>query len=131
MPDVPMPPSMPAEAKRVFFGTSHTHKVLRSRLATLFAVTLAIDAVGTVLAYAFEHDHARSGFHTLGGALFWVCAQLTTVSSILENPVTPAGKVLDVVLEVWAITAVATIAGAIGAFFTSRHAEHMRQVRDG
>src|SRR4051812_47765706 len=128
MDDLPMPPSMPAEAKRVFFGTSHTHKVLRSRLATLFAVTLAIDVVGTLLAYALEHDRARSGSHPLGGALFWVSTQLTTVSSTLENPVTPAGKVLDVVLEAWAITAVATIAGAIGAFFTSRHAEHMRDV---
>jgi hypothetical protein len=73
--------------------------------------------------YMLEHDAPRTGFHTLGGALFWVSAQLTTVSSQLPNPVTTAGRVIDVVLEVWAITVAATLAASLAAFFRARHTE--------
>jgi hypothetical protein len=104
-------------------GASHTHRLLRSRLTILVGATLLLDAVGTVLMYVCEHDHAASGFHDLGGAWFWVSAQLTTVSSQMPNPVTTAGRVIDIVLEVWAISAVATLAGALGAFFVARHHE--------
>jgi len=39
------------------------------------------------------------------------------VSSQLRNPVTAAGRVVDVVLEVWAVIVVAGSAGAMAAFF--------------
>jgi hypothetical protein len=111
------------ELRMVARGASHTHPILRSRLTFLVAVTLALDAVGTVLMYAFEHARPESGFHDLGGALFWVSAQLTTVSSQLPNPVTTAGRVLDIVLELWAITVAATLAASLAAFFRARHIE--------
>jgi hypothetical protein len=124
-----MPPPgmrrMGKEARMVLGGESHTHMVLRSRLAFLLAATLVLDAVATALMYAFEHDDARSGFHSLGGALFWVSAQLTTVSSQMPNPVTTPGRVLDVLLEVWAISVVATLAASLAAFFRARHLETM------
>ena len=80
--------------------------------------------------YLLEHDEPRSGFHDFGGALFWVSAQLTTVSSQMPNPVTGPGQVVDIVLEVWAISAVATLAAALGAFFRARHLEHMADVSE-
>jgi hypothetical protein len=73
--------------------------------------------------YMLEHDDPRSGFHDFGGALFWVSAQLTTVSSQLPNPVTTGGRVIDIVLELWAITVAATLAASLAAFFHGRHAE--------
>jgi hypothetical protein len=111
------------EVRGVVRGASHTHRLLRSRLTILAAATLLMDALGTVLMYVFEHDRAASGFHDLGGAWFWVSAQLTTVSSQMPNPVTTPGRVIDIVLEVWAISAVATLAAAVGAFFVARHHE--------
>jgi hypothetical protein len=69
------------ELRMVARGASHTHRMLRSRLAFLLVGTVALDAVTTVLMYAFEHARPDSGFDDLGGALFWVSAQLTTVSS--------------------------------------------------
>jgi hypothetical protein len=42
----------------------------------------------------------------------------------MPNPVTGAGRVLDIVLEVWAITVAATLA----AFFRARHVEHMKRL---
>ena len=46
----------------------------------------------------------------------------------VSDPVTTAGRVLDIVLEVWAISAVATLAGSLSAFF---HARHMEQAGSG
>jgi hypothetical protein len=89
----------------------------------LVLATLALDAVATVVMYMLEHGRSSSGFHTLGGALFWVSAQLTTVSSQMPNPVTTPGRVLDIVLQVWAITVAATLAGSLAAFFRARHVE--------
>src|SRR3954447_19483213 len=122
-----MPPPgvrhMGTEVRMVIRGQSLAHRLLRSRLMFLLVATLVLDAVATVLMYVFEHDARGSGFDDLGGALFWVSAQLTTVSSQMPNPVTTAGRVLDIVLEVWAISAVATLAGSLSAFFRARHAE--------
>jgi hypothetical protein len=123
--DVP-PPGVrrtAVEIRSVLRGESHTHRLLRSRLTILAAATLALDAVGTVLMYVCEHERATSGFDDLGGAWFWVSAQLTTVSSQMPNPVTTPGRVIDIVLEVWAISAVAELAGSLGAYFVARHHE--------
>jgi hypothetical protein len=114
---------MGSEIWMVVRGESHTHRVLRSRLTILLGATVLLDAVATVLMYLFEHDHRGSGFDDVGGALFWVSAQLTTVSSQMPNPVTTAGRVLDVALEIWAISVVATLAASLAAFLRARHVE--------
>jgi hypothetical protein len=111
------------ELRLTLRGASRTHRILRSRLAFLLLATALLDAVATVLMYLFEHSDSRSGFDDLGGALFWVSAQLTTVSSQMPNPVTTPGRVLDIVLEVWAISVVATLAASLAAFFRARHVE--------
>jgi len=42
-----------------------------------------------------------------------------TVSSQLKNPISTEARVLDVFLQAYAITAVATLAGSFGSFFRS------------
>src|SRR4051794_41543760 len=116
-------PSLRTEAGMVVRGESHTHRVLRSRITELAIATLVADAIGTVLMFLFEHDARGSDFDDLGGALFWVSAQITTVSSQMANPVTTPGRVVDVVLEVWAISVVATLAASLASFFRARHVE--------
>src|SRR5215218_294385 len=124
-----MPPPgmghMASEVRMVVRGESRTHRFLRARLTFLVGATLLLDAAATVSMYLLEHDHPGSGFDDLGGALFWVSAQLTTVSSQMPNPITTPGRVLDIVLEVWAITVAATLAASLAAFFHARHVEHM------
>jgi hypothetical protein len=116
-----------SEVRMVLRGESRTHRFLRARLTFLIAATLAVDAVATAAMYMLEHDHPRSGFDDLGGALFWVSAQLTTVSSQMPNPVTTPGRVLDIFLSIWAITVAATLAGSLAAFFRARHVEMARR----
>jgi hypothetical protein len=117
------------EVRMVVRGESRTHRFLRSRLAFLLGSTLLLDIVGTLLMYWFEHDAPGSGFDDLGGALFWVSAQLTTVSSQMPNPVTTPGRMLDIVLELWAISVVAAAAASLAAFFHARHLEETPGVR--
>jgi hypothetical protein len=132
--DVPTPQDLPqpgmrhmgTEVRMVIRGESLAHRLLRSRLMFLLVATLALDALATVAMYALEHGKPGSGFHDWGGALFWVSAQLTTVSSQMQNPVTGWGKALDIVLEVWAITVAATLAASLAAFFRARHVEHVK-----
>jgi hypothetical protein len=114
---------MGTEVGMVLRGESRTHRFLRARLMFLVLATLLVDAVATFAMYMLEHDQPGSGFNDPGGALFWVSAQLTTVSSQMPNPVTTAGRVIDILLEVWAITVAATLAASLAAFFHGRHTE--------
>ena len=82
-------------------------------------LTAIVDLVGALLAWRFESDVKGSDIHGFGDALFFASVQLLTVSSSLRNPVTTAGRVLDVALEAWAIFVVTAIAGSFAAFFQS------------
>lgn len=104
-------------------GESLTHQLLRSRLLLLLGATVVLDLVATGLMYLFERDTEGSGIDNVGDALFWVSTQLTTVSSQMPNPITTPGRVLDIALQVWAISVVAMLAGAFAAFFRARHVE--------
>jgi hypothetical protein len=95
------------------------HRRLVSRLLVVLLATAVIDAIGTVAIYFLER-HVRSGdIHGFGDALFFTTVQLLTVSSQIKNPLTAAGRVVDVLLEVWAVIVVAGSAGAIATFFQS------------
>jgi hypothetical protein len=86
-------------------------------------VTIGIDLLCAVLAFVFEHHGQRTQISSFGSALFWTSTQLLTVSSSLQNPVSTLGRLLDVAMEVYAITVVASLAGAMGAFMVKRAAE--------
>jgi hypothetical protein len=81
----------------------------RSRLAALAMASIAFDLVAAGLALGFEHG-ARAAFSGYFDALFWTTTQLLTVSSQLPNPERTLTKVLDVILEAWAIIVVASLA---------------------
>jgi hypothetical protein len=82
----------------------------RARIGLLVGASLVLDLAAAGLALAFEHG-AQDAFSTYLNALFWTTTQLLTVSSSLPNPERAATKVLDVVLEAWALVVVASLAG--------------------
>ncbi len=110
-------------------GSTATHEHLRDRLVVALLVTLIVDVVATYLAYRFERHGPKTDIHSLGSSLFWVSAQLTTVSSQMTNPVTTAGRVLDIGLEIYAIVVVMALAGAFGSFFQRRSIERSGQAK--
>jgi hypothetical protein len=93
------------------------HRRLVARLGIVFVLILAVDLVCAALMCVFESGATGSAIHGFGDALFFCTVQLLTVSSQMPNPVTTAGRIVDVVLELWAITAVTAAAGSFGAFF--------------
>jgi hypothetical protein len=108
------------EVRRVVTGATDEHTKLRRRIATTLIVTLFVDAVGSVLMYALEHGEKGSQIASPFKSFFWVTTQLLTVSSQMPNPVTTGGRIVDIFLEVWAITVVATLAGSFAAFLQKK-----------
>jgi hypothetical protein len=103
------------------------HRRLVFRLTVIFALTLAVDAIGTALVYFLERHAAGSEVHTVFDAFFFTTVQLLTVSSQLRNPVTTAGRVVDIFLEVWAVLVVAGSAGTFASFIQAGDAGDGRQ----
>jgi hypothetical protein len=93
------------------------HRRLLARLTLAVIATALVDAAGTVAIYLAERHAHGTEIRSLGDALFFTTVQLLTVSSQLPNPFTPAGRVVDIVLEIWAVIVVAGSAGAIASFF--------------
>jgi hypothetical protein len=110
-------------ARSVARGDTATHAHLRERLTAVFTASLVLDLFAAVAIYYLERGKTATGIHTFGDALFWTSAQLLTVSSQMPNPVTTGGKIIDLLLEGWAITAVTAVAGSFGAFFHRRGME--------
>jgi hypothetical protein len=108
------------EAMMVVRGMTPAHRRLRSRLGALLMATVALDAAASLIVYVFERHARGTAIHTLGDALFWTSTQLTTVSSQLPNPISTPVRVLDVLLQAYAICLAAILAGSFGAFFHGR-----------
>jgi hypothetical protein len=95
------------------------HRRLASRLLLVLALTAIIDIIGTALVYACERNSAQTDIHGVFDAFFFTTVQLLTVSSQIKNPLTTAGRLIDVFLEIWAVIVVAGSAGAVASFFQS------------
>jgi len=95
------------------------HRRLAARLVLVVAATLFLDLIGSVALFFAERHAQGTQIHTIGQSLFFVTTQLLTVSSSLANPLTPFGRVIDGLLELWAVLVVAGSAGAVASFFQS------------
>jgi hypothetical protein len=111
------------EFRAVFRAESPTHRRYRDHLTVIVVVTIGVDFICTVLAYLLERHAAGTEIHTLGSAFFWTSTQLLTVSSQMKDPISFGGRVLDIFMEAYAISVVATLAGATGAFIQKRGLE--------
>ena len=120
-----MPPSAMRSKLRRVIGEelgrlstwSERHRRLLARIVIALALSVAVDLVAGLLAWDFESGVKGSDIHGFGDALFFTTVQPLTISSQLRNPVTSAGKVLDVALEAWAIFVVTAVAGSFASFF--------------
>jgi hypothetical protein len=107
-----------AEISRLF-TVGERHRRLLARLVLAVLLTTIVFIVGTLLIWAFETGKKGGQISGLGDAAFFTGVQLLTVSSSVTNPVTSAGKIVDVVLEAWAIFVVTAVAGSFATFFSS------------
>jgi hypothetical protein len=112
-----------AEVRDILRAGTPTHGRLRDRLVAIALATVGFDVLCAVLAFLFEHHQKQTQIESLGSALFWTTTQLLTVSSSIQNPISSLGRVLDIVMEIYAITVIGALAGALGAFLVKRGEE--------
>jgi hypothetical protein len=111
------------EVRDVARAGTPTHGRLRDRLVAVASATVGLDVICAVLAFITERHQPQTQIDSFGSALFWTTTQLLTVSSSIQNPVSSGGRVLDIVMEIYAITVIAALAGALGAFLVKRGEE--------
>ena len=111
------------ELRDVLRGASATHRRLRDILVAVTLCTVGVDLLCAILAFVLEHHSRQTDIKTFGSALFWTTTQLLTVSSQLKNPLSVGGRILDVFMEIYAITVIASLAGALGSFLQKRAQE--------
>jgi hypothetical protein len=107
------------EELRRLYTFEERHRRLLARLALVLLGTALADVCGAVAIYLLERHAPGTEVHSFGDAVFFCTVQLLTVSSQLKNPLTTGGRIVDVVLELWAVVVVAGSAGAIASFFQS------------
>jgi hypothetical protein len=111
------------EVRDVLRAATATHRRLRDHLLTIAVATVGIDLLCAIVAFVLERHSQQTEIKTFGSAAFWTTTQLLTVSSQIKNPISTGGRILDVFMEAYAITVIATLAGAIGSFLQKRGAE--------
>jgi hypothetical protein len=103
---------MVREEIRRLFTWSERHRRLAARIIIAVVLSLVVDVVGALLMWRFE-------IHGFGNALFFATAQILTISSSMQNPVTHAGQVVDVAIEAWGIFVITGVAGSFASFFST------------
>jgi hypothetical protein len=111
------------EVRDMLRATTPTHRRLRDALVAIAAATLGIDLLCAIAAFLLERHAHRTQIHTFGSAAFWTTTQLLTVSSQIINPISAGGRILDIFMEVYAITVIAMLAGVFGSFLQKRGRE--------
>ena len=95
------------------------HRRLIARIVIALGLTFVVDIVASILVWVLERHAADTDIHGLGDAFFFSTVQLLTISSQMKNPLTVAGRVVDVALEIWAVVVVASLGGSFASFFSS------------
>lgn len=101
------------------FNSEERHRRLLARLLLAAGTSLVVFLIGTLAIWLTETGQKGGSINGIGDAAFFTAVQMLTVSSSLPNPVTTAGKIIDVALEMWAIFVVAGVAGSFSTFFSS------------
>jgi hypothetical protein len=100
-----------------------THRRLRDNLTAVVVATAGLDLVCALLAFLLERHAQQTEVKSYGSALFWTTTQMLTVSSQLKNPISTGARILDIFMEIWAITVIATLAASVGTFLQRRGKE--------
>ena len=103
---------MVGEELRRLVTWSERHRRLVARVVIAVGLSLVVDLAGALLMWRIE-------IHSFVNALFFTTVQILTVSSQMPNPLTHAGQIVDVGLEVWALFVVTAVAGSFASVFSA------------
>lgn len=96
----------------------------RRGAAYVFALTVVVTLLGAAGMYAFENDNpSGEGLNDFGTALWWTAMLMTTMGSEYW-PQTIEGRVLCVVLALYAFAVFGYVTATLATFFIGRDAEN-------
>ncbi|HEX3317373.1 MAG TPA: hypothetical protein VHR88_05100 [Solirubrobacteraceae bacterium] len=113
----------PQEIRSIARAEGAARRRFRNHIAVLTFYTLAIWVICSIAMYFFEHHARGTDIHNGWQAAYWTASQMTTVGSSFANPISTPAYVLDLLLKIYAVVVVATLAGSLGAFFVHRGRE--------
>lgn len=95
----------------------------RRGFAYVVVLTLIVTLAGAAGMYAFEHDlPGGAGLASYGAAVWWTAMIMTTLGSEYW-PRTPEGRVLCLILSIYALAVLGYVAATLASFFIGRDAE--------
>ena len=77
----------------------------------------------SVAVFFLERHAPGTDIHNPWQSAYWTASKMSTIGTSYPNPITWEAHVLDLALKVYAVIIVATLAGAVGAFFRHPHEE--------
>lgn len=112
---------------RLIGGTNRAVGALRVMLrgrqfGYLVALTILVVMAGATGGYVFERGNSDATIQTLGDALWWATCMVTTINNE-KFAVTVEGRVLAVLLRVYAVGIFGLIAGNIASYFVGKRQE--------
>jgi hypothetical protein len=96
-------------------GDKPHHERLHRRVLAILTATLCLEVAATLLMFSFHGLEKSRSLDELGDAAVWSASQLLAGGSSLSTS-SFIGHVLEVVLELWALTFVAALAASVAAF---------------
>jgi len=115
-------PGSAVRLARLFTSFNRSARALASTMERrgaqyVLAVTLIVVFTGAAGMYTFERQSpAQEGFRTYWESLWWTAMLVTTIGS-QHWPVTTEGKIICMVLAVYAITVLGYVAAALASYF--------------
>lgn len=105
-------------------GMASLRATMRRRgFSYVSALTLLVTVGGAAAMYAFENTIPDpAGIHDFGTALWWTAMIMTTMGSAYW-PETPEGRVLCIVLALYAFAVFGYVTATLATFFVNRDAE--------
>jgi voltage-gated potassium channel len=90
----------------------------------VMALTLIVTVVGAAGMFAFENEvPEEGGLHTYGASLWWTAMLMTTMGSDYW-PQTPEGRILALILAIYAFAVFGYVTATLATFFIGRDAEN-------
>ncbi|HEV8461357.1 MAG TPA: hypothetical protein VGQ38_11675 [Gaiellaceae bacterium] len=96
---------------------NHQRRWIAGWMLLVLMLSLLVDAAGTVAIWLLERHAPGTDIHSFGDALYSTTIQLVTLSS--QGAITTAGRIVDVLLSLWALLVVVTGAGFVAAYLTA------------
>jgi hypothetical protein len=131
--------SIPEHLVALIYGETRRHLHLRNRLLVIMCLTIVVDLIASYFVWKAERrvlvqppgganfgiDPNWAHIKSYWDSIFFTTTQLLTVSSLMNNPYSDGGRIIDMLLELYGITVATFLAGAFGAFFVVGHMDYV------